>query len=276
MNKISIKRFNPANIQPGKIILLIGKRGTGKSTLIKDLCFHMKDRYKIGIGMTPTTDSQEELAKFLPDTLIYNDFNTDDLKNIINVQQTDRSKKSDIRNILLICDDCGYDKKSLTDPAIRNIFMNGRHLKLGMVFAVQYLMDIQPALRTNVDYVFALRENIKANREKLYKYFFGCFDNYRQFEKVFEQTTQNNECIVLDNTNTSNDISKQIYYYKAKHDITPYKFGNPKYWLLDKRFQKSINDEPESINTAILSTNRHQSEIEARENITVLRDEDNE
>lgn len=34
---------------------------------------------------------------------------------------------------------------------------------------MQYAMDIPPALRANIDYVFCLRENIQANREKLYK-----------------------------------------------------------------------------------------------------------
>ena len=32
-------------------------------------------------------------------------------------------------------------------------------------------MDLPPALRANVDYVFILRENIIQNREKLYKSF---------------------------------------------------------------------------------------------------------
>ena len=56
---------------------------------------------------------------------------------------------------------------------IREIFMNGRHRHVTLVIAVQYVMDMPPDLRTQVDYVFALRENVIKNRERLYRQFFG-------------------------------------------------------------------------------------------------------
>ena len=46
--------------------------------------------------------------------------------------------------------------------------MNGRHYKILFLLTMQFPMGISTALRTNIDYVFIFRENIKKNRERLY------------------------------------------------------------------------------------------------------------
>ena len=71
-----------------------------------------------------------------------------------------------------------YDKKVMQGKDIRDLFMNGRHLKITYCNALQYCMDMGPDLRSNTDYVFCLRENILENRSRLYKYFFGMFRTY--------------------------------------------------------------------------------------------------
>ena len=40
-----------------------------------------------------------------------------------------------------------------------------RHYKITFLNAVQYVMDLGPDLRTQVDYVFALSENIISNKQ---------------------------------------------------------------------------------------------------------------
>ena len=80
------------------------------------------------------------------------------------------------------------------------IFMNGRHWKILFMITMQYCMDLPPALRANIDYVFILRENIIQNREKLWKNFFGIFPTFDSFSEVMNACTENYECLVLDNT----------------------------------------------------------------------------
>ena len=99
---------------------------------------------------------------------------------------------------------------------------------------MQYCMDLPPALRANVDYVFILRENIIQNREKLYKSFFGIFPTFDMFNKVMDACTENYECIVLDNTSKSNKIEDCVFWYKAKMHKN-FKVGAPEYWAEHKR-----------------------------------------
>ena len=47
-----------------------------------------------------------------------------------------------------------YIKNALKGDVIRNLFFNGRHLDCWFVNSCQYLMDLEPALRLQVDYIF--------------------------------------------------------------------------------------------------------------------------
>ena len=115
----------------------------------------------------------------------------------------------------MLVDDCMYDSKFLKDTCIRQCFMNGRHLKIFFMLTMQYVMDLPPALRANVDYVFILRENIIQNREKLYKSFFGIFPSFDMFCKVNDSCQENYDCLVLDNTVKSTSIQDCFFWYKA-------------------------------------------------------------
>ena len=51
--------------------------------------------------------------------------------------------------------------------------MNGRHYKILFIITMQYALGVPPSLRTNIDYVFILREPYIANRKRIYENFAG-------------------------------------------------------------------------------------------------------
>jgi hypothetical protein len=112
--------------------------------------------------------------------------------------------------------------------------MNGRHWKIFFMLTMQYVMDLPPALRANVDYVFILRENIIQNREKLYKSFFGIFPSFDMFCKTMDACTENYECLVLDNTVKSNKIQDCVFWYKASLRKN-FRVGSPQLWGMHKK-----------------------------------------
>lgn len=116
----------------------------------------------------------------------------------------------------LLLDDCLYDKTWKNDKNIRYIFMNGRHKKVLFLLTMQFVLGISPELRTNVDYIFIFRENIIANRRRLYDAFAGMFPSFECFSAVMDQCTENFECLVIDNTSTSNRLEDQVFWYKAE------------------------------------------------------------
>ena len=51
-------------------------------------------------------------------------------------------------------------------------------------------MEVDVSLRTNIDYLFTMRENILTNRQKLFKYYFGQFAKFDEFDKVMTACTK--------------------------------------------------------------------------------------
>lgn len=94
---------------------------------------------------------------------------------------------------------------------------------------VVYFRDVPPDLRANIDIVVVLRDNIRANRERIYTYFAGVFPTFAAFDQTMQACTENHECLVLDQTSLSYNISDCVYFYKATPDLK-YRVGAREYW----------------------------------------------
>lgn len=233
---VQLKKFKPESIPDDKVCVFIGKRGTGKSTLVTDILYHKK-HLPAGIVMSATEEGNHHYKSFVPDLFIYGDYDKDAIdrvllrqKQIIGVHTTRNTKPP---GSFILLDDCMYDRKFMKDPCIRQCFMNGRHWKLFFMLTMQYCMDLTPDLRANVDYVFILRENVIQNREKLYKSFFGVFPSFEIFNQVMNACTENYECLVLDNTSKSNKIQDCVFWYKAKVRKN-FRIGSDSLWKYHK------------------------------------------
>lgn len=233
--EIRLKKFQPGTMQTNRICVMIGKKGTGKSTLVEDIMW-FQQHIPVGAIMSATEEANEAYSKMAPPLFIYKDFDADALQRLINRQKKMKSmfKQNgdklpfDHRAFLLI-DDCMYDKKNFRSPLIRELFMNGRHWDLFVLITIQYLMDITPEVRTNTDYVFALKEGIRKNREKMWKEFFGVFPSFAMFDELFLEVTQDFRCLVLDTTRPSNKIEDMVFWYKAKKR-PEFRLGSDWYW----------------------------------------------
>jgi hypothetical protein len=132
-------------------------------------------------------------------------------------RQRRRAKEGTIEPTVLILDDCMYEgRKMLKNTALRQLFYNGRHLKITLLLTSQYLLDLPPEIRCNVDLLFVLKDNVIGSRLKLYNHFFGMFPTFSSFSSTMDATTNNFEALCLDNRSRSNDVSECAFYYKAK------------------------------------------------------------
>ena len=232
---LQLKKFDPRTMGDDRICVFIGKRNTGKSYLIRDI-MNYKKHIPTGIVQSATEECNKFYGDFVPDLFIYNEFDKEAIERVM-VRQKKLIKDPKKKNIgtFLLIDDCMYDNRFLKETVMREIFLNGRHAKIFFMLSMQYCMDLPPALRANIDYVFILRENIVANREKLWKNFFGIFPNFDLFSKTMDACTENYECLVLDNTVKSNKIEDCVRWYKAKSPAPKFRVGSPTFWNLHKK-----------------------------------------
>lgn len=252
---LQISKFNPKLIEQRRTngsgpatCVFIGKRGTGKSTLVKDILYHCRN-IPIGTAISATEDGNKYYSSFIPDLFIHSEYKSEVIDSVINRQkkmimaakETDSKSKNDA---FVLLDDCMYDKKMIRDKNIRGIFMNGRHWRLMFILTMQYCMDLPPDLRANIDFVFVLRENIVQNQDKLYKNFFGIFPDAATFREVMNSCTEGYDCMVLDNTSRSNKIEDCIFWYRAKPD-RKFKIGSKELWEFHRKNYNSKYQEEE-------------------------------
>jgi hypothetical protein len=222
--KLELKKFSMNDLKEDSVVLFIGKRNTGKSVLVRDVMYHHQ-KIPIGVVISPTEKANQFFENFVPNMLIYDEFSPDIVKKFVDRQEkitkqynSEKKKygKSEVDpRAFFVLDDCLYDKSWPTDKNIRCLFMNGRHYKVLFLITMQYPLGIPPHLRTNVDYVFILRENQVKNRERIYQQYAGMFPSYDIFSQVLDQCTENYEGLVIDNKVQSNKLEDQVYWYKA-------------------------------------------------------------
>jgi hypothetical protein len=238
MTSLNLKKFDMSKIGKGSVVIMIGKRNTGKSFLCKDLLYYKRD-IPIGTVISATEGANKFYSTMMPSLFIHEEFNPEIVNNLVKRQKLVINKiQSQIDKIgsskidpwaFLILDDLMYDTSWVKNTTIRGLFMNGRHYKLLFMITMQYALGIPPALRSNVDYVFILRENINSNRKRLYEHYAGMFPTFEIFCQVMDQCTSNFECLVIDNTTKSNKIEDMVFWYRAD-DHPAFKLGAPEFW----------------------------------------------
>jgi hypothetical protein len=127
--------------------------------------------------------------------------------------------------------------------------MNGRHVHTMFILTMQYVMGIPPNLRSNIDFIFLLRENIVANRRRLYEQFAGMFPDFDSFSQVMDQCTENYECLVIDNTTKSNKLEDQVFWYKAAPH-PDFRLCAPEYWAHSAAHTREDEDASEDFDPA--------------------------
>jgi len=237
---LRLRKFDMRNIKDDKVVVLIGKRNTGKSFLIKDLLYYHRD-LPVGTVISATEGANCYYGNFIPKVFIQDEYRADIIYNFLKRQklikkQINKEKKYKSKNktdprAFLILDDCLWDNSWTKDKNIRQLFMNGRHYNILFLITMQFALGIPPTLRTNVDYIFLLRETIVSNRRRFYEHWAGMFPTFEIFCQVMNQCTEDFNCLVIDNTARSNKLEDQVFWYKANNHNN-FKMCNKRFWDL--------------------------------------------
>jgi len=250
MSSLELKKFDMRSItfksdeNKGPVIVFIGRRDTGKSYLVRDLLYHHQD-IPIGTVISGTEASNSFYADHVPKLFIHDEYNTVLIENVLRRQrlvikqmhkEIEQYKRTTIDpRTFVILDDCLYDQSWTRDKMMRLLFMNGRHWKVFLIITMQYPLGIPPNLRTNIDYVFILREPYMTNRKRIWENYASMFPTLESFCSVLDQCTENYECLVINNNAKSNKLNDQIFWYKGETRPN-FKMGAQSYWDLSNEF----------------------------------------
>uniref|UniRef100_A0A6C0LV98 Uncharacterized protein n=1 Tax=viral metagenome TaxID=1070528 RepID=A0A6C0LV98_9ZZZZ len=240
--KFQILEFKLETMVPDPAIVMVAKRGSGKSWITRDIIYNF--RYvPCGAVIAPTDKMNPFYRKFFPDLFIHYEISTAFLQKILirqdKIIEKSRLKKKQGKKIdpsgILIMDDCLSQKKTWAkDTTIREILMNGRHYKLTYLLTMQTPLGIDPDLRLNFDYIFLLKEDSAINKKKLYENYASVFPSQAVFEKVFAICTKDFRAMVIDNRKPTDLLNEKVFWFKAKE--RKFSFGSNEFKQLHKKY----------------------------------------
>lgn len=238
---ITVRELDPdmippsvANVQEGtgtggSKITVIGKPGSGKSWIIRSLLYAKRACFPIGMVVSGTEDSNHFYEQFFPSTFIHNSLDVDLLERFKKRQKVSQKYIAQPWGVILL-DDCTDDCTLLRSKLFHDYYKNGRHWNMFFILSLQYCMDISPALRTNVDGVFILREPSLRNRKIIWENYASIVPTFKLFCHIMDEVTEDYTALYIHNRVQSNDWQECVFWYRASPVPDDWRFGCKEYW----------------------------------------------
>lgn len=123
--ELNLRKFNWEAFKPDRVVMLVGKRGTGKSVLLRDLLSHLSVEYDAGVAMSPTPESQDMFREFMPDSCVFDEYSSEKIGEIV-TKLRQFNHMGVYKRVFVLLDDCMFDASVLKSKQMRDIHMNGR------------------------------------------------------------------------------------------------------------------------------------------------------
>jgi hypothetical protein len=273
-DKLPIREFNLDEMCENPSIIMIAKRGSGKSWITKAI-LHKYRHIPVGLVISPTDKDNPFFVDFFPDTFIFYKYESNILKKLLMRQKLilkkSREKRKEGKYIdpraIVVMDDCLASKgKWAKDPLIYEMLFNGRHRQLMYILTMQYPLGITPELRSNFDYVFLLAEDYVSNLKRIYDHYAGMFPDFNSFRQVFRTLTEDFGAMVIKNRGSRLTLFDKIAFYKAPDlkDATM-DFGCPQFQKFHKKnFNEKWEDDANNVDYDEFLFNKKKSKLEIK------------
>ena len=90
---LELKKFDMSQINDNNVVVLIGKRDTGKSFLCRDILYHHRD-VPVGQVISGIEGANQFYQKMVPKLFIHEEFKTDIVQNMLKRQKLMIEKKN--------------------------------------------------------------------------------------------------------------------------------------------------------------------------------------
>lgn len=251
MSIIKISYFDLNNICKNPTIIINAKRGSGKSTLVRELMnyFNVVLKYPACVLCSYSEKVDPYYSDFLPPGYIYEDCQrmlNKVIKRQLNLKSINEKRKKDNKTpfderILVVMDDCISDAKEWKKSTdLSEIFFNGRHYNITLILVSQDIVAIPPAFRLNIDIVILFNCDIQEEIKKLFQYYAGEFSNVQEFKDTLGAVCQDyGAMIILKRGFKSKNIEDKIFRFKADINLKPKMFGCYKFQNLNNKYYNS-------------------------------------
>ena len=245
MPQLSIRQFEPGQIKPFRKHLFIGGSGRGKTQGLLSILSHIAPTVDMCLLFCPTETTREffRRRRMIPDSHIFPSLDLDIIAKALASMRELRARGKK-RSLLLCLDDCSFEKKTWLHPTMQELLYNQRHLGIHTFITAQYVLDLPPNARSNIDYVYTTSDSCFANIKRLHNCFFGCFRRAEDMHRVHTATTKDFALCVADLTQVAVESpADMVFYYRAPAQIPKFAIGRDIYWKLEEKQRLRVASE---------------------------------
>ena len=233
-----------------KSIHITGKGRSGKTILARDIYHLLQDDIDHVYYITSKPD--EPQVQVFPN--VYNS-RDDQIVNTVLESALESAFKTD-GNKLVILDQANY-KKLCRNNNYDCLINSNEYNNITTIIITNYVCDINPFWRDNVDIVFMERTRLYSEIQRLYRCYGGYFPSLNEFKSKITDLEQF-EFMTCDNKYSGNDMDKRYNKYIANLYLDEeFRTDNCAKINFDDDLQKSL---PDSESEYIVDENAHVSE----------------
>jgi hypothetical protein len=213
MATLELRKFDMSSetVADDARVLIIGRRQTGKTSLIRDIAFHHRAIPSVAV-VSPTIG--EPLWDFVPPPCLHAGYSPALVQDLLVADRRRRLAVGDTRSFLVF-GDCMYDHAWVDDDNVRSMFADPSKL---IVVAMSYPLGLPRAVRAGVDYVFMFRDNMPASRKRLFDaWAVDVFPSFDVFSQVMDRCAiTDHECLVIDVSGRFDRFQDNVFWYKTE------------------------------------------------------------
>ena len=186
---LRLGKFNPYSIPDNSKILVISKRGFGRSVLFKDLLWHKRHLPTANI-VNYNEDFESVYSSLIPSVTIDTSLDEELLENLP-------------KEGALVFDNCFDD-----------VLFEMTVLDSNVLTMIGFLPNYLPQSLEGIDYLFIF-ELPSHWHNTVYRHLETIFPTIELFSQILEQTTGNYECLVANLSSKSQKFENRLFWYKA-------------------------------------------------------------
>jgi len=247
--------------------VIVGKTGTGKSTVMKLLSYYHRKKFRIAVFISETVGVNPDFEGTVPECATFNFFPEEKLQILLQHQATivkaakdgNKMYKNAILDALVLTDDFISDTSWLKRPITKALAYQFRHYLGSWILCVQDPMAIPKGLRPMIRYLVVTEAASNAAKETLYKHFLDDSMCSRQaFSKVVETFTHDFKVLIVDKSHGLKS-SERLKFGTVipKEEIPHFKIGSRKIWKANERKYNPKWEDDMFSNSIGLSSNKN-------------------
>ena len=227
MNETKLKEFDIKSVTfrlgTSPKVLIIGRRSTGKTFLAGEILKHHQDLPR-GTIIAGLEEERQVYSNIVPTATIHKEYDPSIIEDIAKNQRQiykgikDWCAESDSLKTFVVLDNCFYDQTWYQEKHVRFLFTHGCNYKIMSILTMNHPLGIPPVLRSQIEYIFVLKESYLQNRRRIWEHYCSEFITFENFCKIMDQTTNNHDCLVINNHAKTNNIEDIFFWYRG-HNI---------------------------------------------------------